>query len=153
MHTRQVRSVVATAHEALDKLHAQAQEKQPLSPRRAINEQAVLRVLHEVLPAEQCAQSAPELCLHLKLSWVQLSDQGRGPQGCDTVDPELYVNVSIRDVLGADCLALQVIEHSSGAAAPMAAEPVLEHVAALTAPMAAAGSFEADAWDKVQSCA
>ena len=48
----QVRSVVAIAHEALDKLHAQAQEKQPLSPRRAVNEQAVLRVLHEVLPAE-----------------------------------------------------------------------------------------------------
>jgi hypothetical protein len=47
-----VRSVVAIAHEALDKLHAQAQEKQPLSPRRAVNEQAVLRVLHEVPPAE-----------------------------------------------------------------------------------------------------
>ena len=46
----QVRSVVAVAHEALDKLHAQAQEKQPLSPRRAVNEQAVLRVLHEVPP-------------------------------------------------------------------------------------------------------
>jgi hypothetical protein len=49
-HGAQVRSVVATAHEALDKLHAQAQAKQPLSPRRAVNEQAVLRVLHEVRP-------------------------------------------------------------------------------------------------------
>lgn len=47
-----MRSVVAVAHEALDKLHAQAQEKQPLSPRRAVNEQAVLRVLHEVPHAE-----------------------------------------------------------------------------------------------------
>lgn len=47
----------------------------------------------------------------------------------------------------------QVIEHSSGAAAPAAAEPVLEHVAALTAPMAAACSFEADAWDQVSPAA
>ena len=50
-------------------------------------------------------------------------------------------------------LQQQVIEHSSGAAAPAAAEPVLEHVAALTAPMAAACSFEADAWDQVHSIA
>ena len=57
----QVRSVVAIAHEALDKLHAQAQEKQPLSPRRAVNEQAVLRVLHEVPPAAPpCSHTAAE---------------------------------------------------------------------------------------------
>jgi hypothetical protein len=63
-----VRSVVAIAHEALDKLHAQAQEKQPLSPRRAVNEQAVLRVLHEVPHAEPpCTRPALVLQLHLTL--------------------------------------------------------------------------------------
>ena len=58
--------MVAVAHEALDKLHAQAQEKQPLSPRRAVNEQAVLRVLHEVPHAEPPCPvfaAAPHSCL------------------------------------------------------------------------------------------